>query len=370
MHGAVAKSFIDGYLIGLHPGVGKGTHDAVGHFRAVGLLLARIFHLEAAAEVEVGALIVGTEQTSHILHRHRLLRLHAQGELLHVGCETGVGSKLLHDVELTHAVVLWLIHIVALAVGFPEGEITFAVPETHLLGHVFNVVGIHIVFLVVEVDLADAAHVGRNGDMVIGDSHGSPDATLLAGTLALHLEDPHLFRVGDGEALPGVAVAILLDELSHQGDGLASCGAAFEHDSLQLLNHKHSVFIHHCVEAGVGGLADSKLLLVEAGIGRVEEAVGVACLRNLTRLLHAVEATGIFGVHSSAVDAHHRVSRIILGSHRLHPRAIFRIASVARHNGSVGRCLAAHHDARASVGRGLGRNCGGNHHHGCRCESS
>ena len=162
---------------------------------------------------------------------------------------------------------------------------------------------------VAEVQTSDAADVGAHGNLIVGDALGSPDTAHLLGTFALHLKNPYLIRVGNGQAFSGVAVAIFLDELSHQSDGLSRCGTAFQCHARQFLYHKQSRFVLQGVASAVGRLADTQLVLVQTGIGGVEVAVGVACLRYLSALLHSRSVGGVLRV-------------IVLGWYDAHPRAI------------------------------------------------
>lgn len=87
-------------------------------------------------------------------------------------------------------------------------------------------------------------------------------------------------------------------------------------------------------------------------------------LGNRAFLHHSVHASWILGMHSSGIDRHDSVARIVLRIDGLHPSAIPRIASVARHHRTVGRSVLAHHNACAGVRRQLSERSG-NH----RCES-
>ena len=120
-------------------------------------------------------------------------------------------------------------------------------------------------------------------------------------------------------------------------------------DALQLLDHEESVLVLQGVAAADGCLAHSQLLLVEAGVGGVEEAVGVACLRDGAAFLHARHVLGVLRVHRPFVDAHYGVAGIVLFWLNAHPRPVPRVARVACHHRAIHRCLLAHHDACAGI---------------------
>ena len=145
---------------------------------------------------------------------------------------------------------------------------------------------------VAEVEGTDARDVGRDSDLIVGDAHGSPDAAHTLGTLAKDFEDPGLVLVGNGEALAAVAIAIFLDQLTHEAYRFASRGATLECDACQLFDHEHASLVLQGIASRNGGLAHGQLLLVKAGIGGVEEAVGVAHLGYGVGIDHAVEILG------------------------------------------------------------------------------
>ena len=106
-----------------------------------------------------------------------------------------------------------------------------------------------------EVQLSYSAHIGAYGNLVVGDTLGSPYAADFLGTFALHLEYPHLIGVGNGQAFARVAVAVLLYQFAHQTDGIACRSATLQGDAFQLLNHKHSCLVLHRIPTAIGGFS-------------------------------------------------------------------------------------------------------------------
>ena len=322
VHGRVAQRLVERYLVGAHPGVGARAHYGVGHVGGRVGLFGLVFHLEAPAEVEGRAFVVRPQQTRHIGHAHFLRWPDAHGQLRYRVGESGLRRKLLHYVELAHAVVFGFIEIIAAAVGFPEREFLLAVPEAQIQGYFLHVGRGKVICRVGGVDASYAAYIGRYGYVVVGDALRGPHSAYRVWPLALHFENPHFFRVGYGEAFARVAVAVFLYQASHELYGLAGRGATLQGHALKLLDHKHALVVAQGVAAAVGGLAHGKLALVQAGIGSVEEAERVPCLRNLARALRSVKAFGVFGMHASAIHAHHRVAWIIGRRHLAHPGAV------------------------------------------------
>ena len=140
---------------------------------------------------------------------------------------------------------------------------------------------------------------------------------------------PHLFRIGNRQALAPVAIAILLDQLSHQLDGLTSRRATLQSDTLQLLDHEHTVLIDQLLTPGDGGLTNAQLLLVQAGIGSVEKLEGSLRLRDRSLGDHAPCTLGILRMHTSCVNGLDRIIRIGSGRHDVHPSAVATVAGMA-----------------------------------------
>ena len=202
---------------------------------------------------------------------------------------------------------------------------------------------------IIEVELADAGDVGADGNLVVRDALGCPHAADLLRTFAKDFEYPDFILVGYGEAFTAVAVAVLLDEAAHEPDGLPGCRTALQCDTLKLFDEEESLGVLQRVATADGSLAHGQLLLVEAGVSRVEESVGVPRLRNRAAFLHARHVFGVFGVHQSLIDAHDGVARIVLRGLDAHPGSVPGITRMARHNGAVDGCFLAHHDAGAGV---------------------
>ena len=356
LHGGVAHGIEHGELLVGDPGVGDGRDDAVRLVLdevALLVLALGVGDLVAGTQVEGRTLIVAAEETRDVLDAHLSVGLDADGEVLDGVRQIQRGCQLLHDVELASAVVLDFLLVVGAAVGFPEAEGLLAVPELEPAGDVKDVVGRHVVVGVAEVKGTDAGDVGRDGNLVVGDADGSPDATDALGTLAEDLKEPRLLLVGNSEALAAVTVAIFLDQLPHEADGIARCGATLQGDAGEFLDHEDALLVAQGVAATDGGLAHGKLLLVEAGIGGVEEAIGVSRLWDGARLDHASDISGRAGVEAVTIDGGDRVALIVAGGGHGHPGAVTGIAGVGGDDRAVGTCLFAHHDAGAGFGHAL-----------------
>ena len=130
--------------------------------------------------------------------------------------------------------------------------------------------------------------------------------------------------------------------------------AALQGDACQFLNHEDAGLVLQCVASTDGCFAHGQLFLVEAGIGGVEETVGVAHLGDGARLRHARHVGRGIGMEAVAINGGDRVTVIVAcGSHR-HPRAVTRVTGVGGDDRAVGRGEFADHDAGARLGHALG----------------
>lgn len=185
--------------------------------------------------------------------------------------------------------------------------------------------------------------------MIVRNTDSGPDTTDLFRSLTEHLEMPDLFRIGDRQALAPIAITVLLDELPHQADGVARCRAALQDDHLQLLDHEHAFLVHQLFPAGDGGLADTQLLLVEAGIGGVQELVSRAYLWNSAFQGHLRAVVRVLGMHAAGENLQGRVALVGRGGDNLHPGTIITVTSMTGDHGSVGRSLFADHDTGTTL---------------------
>ena len=248
--------------------------------------------------------------------------------------------------------VLAVVEVLALGIVgieiLPEDELALPVPEAVVDGDLLHIGGRHHV-LALAVDAADAGDVGRYGDVVVRHPlrhPGSADPFLAD---ADDLELPDLVLVGDREALAAVAVAVLLREGAHQPDGVAGVVAALQGDALEFLDPEPARGVHEGVRTAEGGFADGQLLLVEAGIGRVQVGVGMGRLRDFA---HEPDARGVSAehrVHGAPEDRMHRPGRMVRRGFHLGPCAVSAVTGMGCHHGTVGGGLPAHHDGRAAL---------------------
>ena len=200
-----------------------------------------------------------------------------------------------------------------------------------------------------EVYLSYSAHVGTDGNLVVGYTLGSPYATNLLGAFALNLEDPYLVGVGDGQTFARVAVSVFLYQLAHQAYSLACCCATLQCHTCQLLYHKHPRLVLHRIPTAIGSFSYTQLMLVQTRVGSIQIAIGMFHLRNLSLLLHARAVAGMFGVHGSFIYAHDGISWIILLWHDIHPGTVPRVACMTGNHAAVCRRFLSHHNTGAGI---------------------
>ena len=297
------------------------------------------------AQVERCALVVTAQQARHVFDAYLLVRLDADGKVLDAIRQAQRWSQLLHNKEFAYAVILDLLEVVGAAIGFPEAERFLAIPEFQLLGHLEHIVRCHIVVRVTQVEGADAGNVGRHSDFVVRDAHSSPYAAHLLGTFTENLKQPSLVFVGNGQALATVSIAIFLDQFTHQADGIAGGRATLQGNAGQFLNHENTLLVSQRVSSRDGRLAHCELFLIQAGIGGIKETVGVAHLRDDSRLHHAGHVGGRCGVEAVAIDGSDRIAHIVAGWRHRHPRAVACVTGVGSDYRAIGARRLTHHDA-------------------------
>ncbi len=158
--------------------------------------------------------------------------------------------------------------------------------------------------------------------MIIGDTHCRPNSSFLFWTLSLNLKNPDLLRISNCKTFSRIAITIFLYEFSHKFYGFAGCRTSLKRNSLELLNHEHTLRVAECVATGVCSLSYCQLPLIETGISGVKKAVDVFRLGNLSPFGDSVHAAGIFGMHSAAVYARNGIAGKIGRRRITHPCAI------------------------------------------------
>ena len=128
----------------------------------------------------------------------------------------------------------------------------------------------------------DTSLIGVCADCVIGDTDSYPYGALLVGTLADHLEHPHLVLVSDREGFARAIVAIVTYEVGHHTDGL-TCGLRALESNIDEAPVVHDPLgVRELLAPTPGTLSDSHLMLVHVpddivGDGSLwDEAEGLA----------------------------------------------------------------------------------------------
>ena len=93
---------------------------------------------------------------------------------------------------------------------------------------------------IVQIELGDAADVGRDTDMIVRDTHGRPDTADFTGAGAYDFKVPDFFGIDEGEAFTAVAVAVFLDEFADEFDGVAAVGGAFQGEPFEFFDREDS----------------------------------------------------------------------------------------------------------------------------------
>ena len=327
---------------GRQPRVRDRAHDRVGRM----LLVGGPGDLDVLGHVEVRPLVGLAVEGHHLADIDRLLGLDGEGEFVHVVGEAEGGREVVED-EVLAVVEVLALGIVGVEI-LPEDELAFPVPESVVDGDLLHIGRGHHV-LAFPVDAADAGDVGRYSDVVVGDPLRHPGCADPVLADADDFELPDFVLVGDRQAFAAVAVSVLLGEGAHQPDGVPGVVAALQGDALKLLDPEPAGGIHKRVRAAEGGFADGQLLLVEAGIGRVQVGVGMGRLRDFSHELDAGSIPAEVRVHGAPEDRMHGAGLMVRSRFYLGPCAVSTVAGMGCHHGTVGGGLPANHNGRTAL---------------------
>ena len=330
----------------------------MGIRRAVGVLDATVRrNLQVLAHIEIGSLIGLAVKSEHAFRGDFHFGLHGERELLIIKRQAERRSKRAEDKPLADREVL-----AASAHYLVEFERTFAIPQTQGLGFLLQVLAVHEMVGIVEIDGTDARNVGRDAHMVVGNPLGSPDGTGFARARSIDLELPHFVGIGHGQTLAPVGITVFLSHLPHQADGIAGVVAILQGQALKFLDPEHAIAIDQVLVAVVGRLANGQLLLIHAGIRSVDETIGLQSRRHdAARLINAPHVPGFFLVEDIE-EIRFRLTRGKgLAGLDGHESPVIGIAAVGGHHRPVGRSLFAYHDG----GAGISRRHGAQQQRGC-----
>ena len=171
--------------------------------------------------------------------------------------------------------------------------------------------------------------------MVVRDALSSPYATDVVLAFAQNLHLPHLFGVGNGDALATVGIAVDFDEPANQADGIAGGRAALQGYTFQLLDKEHAGGIAQGVGTTERALADGQLMLIETGVCRVEVGIGVCGFWDGTHKLYAGSVATERGVQRTFVHGVNGSGFMVGGGFHVHPGAVATIAGVRSDDAAV-----------------------------------
>ena len=150
------------------------------------------------------------------------------------------------------------------AIGIAEAEVLVLATEVAFLaGKGDDVFRIEAVLRVFERELTDAREVGMRRDAIVGDAHSHPHSALHAWALAHDFENPSLVLVAHGDGLARAVVAIFLQEVGHDDDGLTSCGSTLQPQMNHGVIVEPALGVLQFQTAIEGGLYDAHLLLID-----------------------------------------------------------------------------------------------------------
>ena len=160
-------------------------------------------------------------------------------------------------------------------------------------------------------------------DTIVGYTNSNPYGTLTTRSLAYHIHYPHLVGVCNREALALAAIAILLDQLCHNGNSLAGSFGTLQGNVHQTAIIEHtSGSITEFLTTAIGGLMNGKLMLVH----QANNGIGFLCLGNLSQIVIAlvmIKGTHLtFLVLSTRKEIHIAVCSIVITTIRDNDTAV------------------------------------------------
>ena len=241
-------------------------------------------------KVERSAFVVVAHGLLNLLHRDAFLGLYVERHGL-VCAAKDIGKELFatvgkHVVEAPYAgFAIATSTKVEGRVGIGKAEVFVQAAEVALFARKGDDVGrVEAVLFIVQRELMDAGLVGMGRDAIVGDANSHPHSALHAYTLAYHLHNPYLARVGYGKRLATAVVAIFLHQVGHHLDGFAGRLAALQGDVDKAAIVDDAGGIYQLFAAAKGGFGDGELMLVHVA----NNVVGGACLGDFAQVLTSV----------------------------------------------------------------------------------
>ena len=235
-------------------------------------------------------------------------------------------------------------------VGFAETEILVrAVVVTHLAGERRHVGRIEAVVGIVEREGRDARLIGMARHITVGNAARHPHDSL-AGvaalavrfeTLADHLHDPRLVRIGDRKRLAFRRIAVGIGQIGHHADRLARRAGALQRD----VDHRTVVHasrrIGQFAAAAVGRFGDDERMFVHVP----HRGIGMFHLRDVAQITPRVPL--VDREHFARTEPALRCVELIEAAVQR-----MRIGGIAHQRRRIGRSAARDDEVGTRSGRG------------------
>ena len=191
--------------------------------------------------------------------------VHASGEAIEVAPHAGIATT--QGTEVSRVVGLAEVKLSVLAIEPP-----------HLACKRDDILRVEAVGFILEGECVDAGLVGVSRDTVVGNALRHPYGTAFLAAFAHHIHHPDLVGVTDTERLSLAAVAILGNEVGHNGECLTSrlCTLQGDVDEATIVDDAGSVL--QLMSSTPSALADGHLMLVDVA----DNGIGVSHFGNLT----------------------------------------------------------------------------------------
>ncbi len=283
-------------------------------------------------QVELGALVMVAVKGEHVPDVERAPGSHRKRIVLGVavldpGAQAEIGVDPVKHAPHAAQGVVGVIVLAGADRPEPVQRSVLRIPPAQFLESGEKELGVHKV-RAIWLDLADAELVGGHKDLAVRDPLGHPGRVVPVIGQGTHLEHPGLVLIRHQQGLAGRVVAVLLDELAHERDGIAGGLAALEGDAGKLgavenpylLSGVHRLFSGdrlRLVVGSVGALAHHQVVLIHHAIVAIEIGVRMGYLGDVSdRLGFLVAFTG--EVTWAALLGHDARIAIVLLKHLPH----------------------------------------------------
>ena len=187
-----------------------------------------------------------------------------------------------------------------------------------------DILGIHHVFLVLHIELADATLVSMCTNCIIRNTESYPNHALRAWSLAHHLHNPSFVRITDGKGFAFWIITIGIGEGGHHLDSLACRFTALESNIDEWTIVHDTCRISHLLTSTISSFTDGDLPFIDIA----NHIISLGSLRNLTMIFIGIPIVNLTHLALSMLTSRKMTEilehTIVIGTIWTHHRSIYR----------------------------------------------